>query len=48
MLTVFLYAAPNATSVWVRFVEEVSSAIAEIELTGNLPAGTPLLSPPAT
>jgi len=48
VLTLFLYAAPNASSVWVRFVEEVSSAIAEIELTGNLPAGTPLLSPPAT
>jgi hypothetical protein len=48
VLTLFLYAAPSATSVWVRVVEEVSGAIAEIELTGNLFAGTPLLSPPVT
>jgi hypothetical protein len=45
VLTLFLYAAPNAASVWVRVVEEVSGAIAEVELTTNLPAATQLLSP---
>ena len=45
VLTLFLYAAPNATSVWVRVVEEVSGAIAEVEITTNLPAATQLLSP---
>lgn len=45
VLTLFLYAAPNATSVWVRVVEEVSGAIAEVEITANLPATTQLLSP---
>jgi hypothetical protein len=45
VLTLFLYAAPNAASVWVRVVEEVSGAIAEVELTANLPAATQLLSP---
>jgi hypothetical protein len=45
VLTLFLYAAPNATSVWVRVVEEVSGAIAEVEITANLPAATQLLSP---
>ncbi|MCC5960740.1 MAG: hypothetical protein JJU24_17205 [Natronohydrobacter sp.] len=45
VLTLFLYAAPNAASVWVRVVEEVSGAIAEVEITANLPAVTQLLSP---
>jgi hypothetical protein len=45
VLTLFLYAAPNAASVWVRVVEEVSGAIAEVEITANLPAATQLLSP---
>ena len=45
VLTLFLYAAPNAASVWVRVVEEVSGAIAELEITANLPAATQLLSP---
>jgi len=44
VLTLFLYAAPNAASVWVRVVEEVSSAIAEVEITSNLPAVTQFLS----
>jgi hypothetical protein len=44
-LTLFLYAAPNATSVWIRVVEEVSGTVAEVELTTNLPAATQLLSP---
>ena len=45
VLTLFLYAAPNASSVWVRVVEEVSGAVAEVEITANLPAATQLLSP---
>jgi hypothetical protein len=45
VLTLFLYAAPNAASVWLRVVEEVSGAIAEVEITANLPAATQLLSP---
>ena len=45
VLTLFLYAAPNAGSVWVRVVEEVSGAVAEVEITPNLPAATQLLSP---
>ena len=45
VLTLFLYAASNASSVWVRIVEEVSGAVAEVEITANLPAATQLLSP---
>jgi hypothetical protein len=45
VLTLFLYAAPNAGSVWVRVVEEVTGASAEVELTTKLPAATQLLSP---
>ena len=45
VLTLFLYAAPNANSVWVRVVEEVSGAVAEVELAANLPTATQLLSP---
>jgi hypothetical protein len=45
VLTLFLYAAPNAGSVWVRVVEEVSGAVAEVEITANLPAAAQLLSP---
>lgn len=45
VLTLFLPAAPNAASVWVRVVDEVFGAVAEVELTANLPAATQLLSP---
>ncbi|ATX65514.1 DUF2793 domain-containing protein [Roseinatronobacter bogoriensis] len=45
VLTLFLYAAPNAASVWLRVVEEVSGAIAEVEIIANLPAANQLLSP---
>jgi hypothetical protein len=45
VLTLFLYAAPNAASVWVRVVEEDSGAVAEVEIASNLPAPTQLLSP---
>jgi hypothetical protein len=45
VLTLFLYAAPNAALVWTRVVEEVSGAVAEVELTVNVRAATQLLSP---
>jgi hypothetical protein len=45
VLTLFLYAAPNAASVWVRVVEEITGAVAEVEISANLPAATQLLSP---
>jgi hypothetical protein len=45
VLTLFIYAAPNDTSVWVRVVEEVSGAAAEFEFTANIPAGSQFLSP---
>jgi hypothetical protein len=44
VLSLFLHAAPNAASVWVHVVEERSGAIAEVEITTNLPATTQLLS----
>jgi hypothetical protein len=45
VLTLLIYAAPNAASVWVRVVEEISGAVAEVEITGDLPASTQLLAP---
>jgi hypothetical protein len=45
VLTLFLYAAPNAGSVWVRVVEEVS--VAEVEIASSLP-GRRSCSAPAT
>ena len=45
VLTLLIYAAANAASVWVRVTEEVSGAVAEIEITADLPAATQLLTP---
>jgi hypothetical protein len=45
VLTLFLHAAPNANSLWVRVVEEVSGTVAEVEIAANLPSWTQLLSP---
>jgi hypothetical protein len=45
VLTLFLHAAPNAGSVWVRVVEEVAGTVAEVAITANLPTLTQLLSP---
>ncbi len=41
----FIAAPPNATSVWVRVVDEVSGAVFEQEITADLPAKTQFLSP---
>lgn len=45
VLTLFIAAAPNATSVWVRAVNEVTGAVFEREITSDLPASTQFLSP---
>lgn len=45
VLTLFIAAPPNGTSVWVRVVDEVSGAVFEQELTADLPASTQFLSP---
>jgi hypothetical protein len=45
VLSLFVAAAPNAASVWVRAVNEVTSAIFEQEITTDLPAVTQFLSP---
>ena len=45
MLTLFIAAAPNGSSVWVRVVDEVSGAVFEQEITADLPANTQFLSP---
>lgn len=43
--TLFIAAPPNASSVWVRVVDEVSGAVFEQEITADLPATTQFLSP---
>jgi hypothetical protein len=45
VLTLYVAAAPNAASVWVRLVNEVSGAVFEAEITADLPANTQFLSP---
>jgi hypothetical protein len=45
VLTLFIAAAPNAASVWVRAVNEVTGAVFEREVTSDLPASTQFLSP---
>ena len=45
VLTLFIAAPPNGSSVWVRVVDEVSGAIFEQEITADLPAATQFLSP---
>lgn len=44
VLTLFIAAPPNGSSVWVRVVDEVSGAIFEQEITADLPAATQFLS----
>ncbi len=39
-LTLFIAAARNGSSVWVRVVDEVSGAVFEHEITADLPANT--------
>ncbi len=45
VLTLFIAAPPNGSSVWVRVVDEVSGAVYEQEITTDLPANTQFLSP---
>jgi hypothetical protein len=45
VLTLFIAAPPNGSSVWVRVVDEVSGAVFEQEITTDLPATTQFLSP---
>ncbi len=45
VLTLFIAAQPNGSSVWVRVVDEVSGAVFEQEITADLPANTQFLSP---
>ena len=45
VLTLFIAAAPNAASVWVRLVNEVTGAVFEQEIAADLPAATQFLSP---
>ena len=45
VLTLFIAAPPNGSSVWVQVVDEVFGAIFEQEITADLPAVTQFLSP---
>ncbi len=45
VLTLFIAAPPNGSSVWMRVVDEVSGATFEQEITADLPAATQFLSP---
>ena len=45
VLTLTVAAAPNASSVWVRVVDEVSGAVFEQEVTADLPAANQFLTP---
>jgi len=45
VLTIYIAAPPNGSSVWVRVVDEVSGAVFEQEITADLPANTQFLSP---
>ncbi len=45
VLTLFIAAPPNGSSVWVRVVDEVSGAVFEQEITADLAANTQFLSP---
>ena len=45
VLTLIIAAAPNAGSVWVRVVDEVSGAVFEQEVTADLPAANQFLAP---
>jgi hypothetical protein len=45
VLTLVIAAPPNGSSVWVRVVDEVSGAVFEQDITGDLAANTQFLSP---
>ena len=44
VLTLFIAAPPNGSSVWVLVVDEVSGAVFEQEITADLPANTQFIS----
>ena len=45
ILSLYIAAPPNGSSVCVRAVDEVSGAVFEQEITADLPANTQFLSP---
>ncbi len=45
VLTLFIAAPPNGSSVWVWVVDEVSGAVFEQEITADLPANKQFISP---
>ena len=45
VLTLTIAASPNASSVWVRVVDEVSGAVFEQEVTADLPVANQFLAP---
>jgi hypothetical protein len=45
VLTLMIAATPNAGSVWVRVVDEMSGAVFEQEVTADLPAASQFLAP---
>jgi hypothetical protein len=45
VLTPYIAAPPNGSSVWVRVADEVSGAVFEQETTVDLTANTQFLSP---
>jgi hypothetical protein len=45
VLTLMIAAAPNASSVWVRVVDEVAGAVFEQEVIADLPASNQFLTP---
>ncbi len=45
VLSIFIAAPPNGSSVWVRAVDEVSGAVFEQEISADLPATPQFLSP---
>ncbi|MDM7459766.1 MAG: DUF2793 domain-containing protein [Paracoccus sp. (in: a-proteobacteria)] len=45
VLTLFIAAPPNGSSVWMRVVDEVTGAVFEQEISADLPAATQFLSP---
>ena len=45
VLTLYIAAPPNGSSVWVRVVDEVSGTVFEQEIAADLPANTQFLSP---
>lgn len=45
VLTLFITAPPNGSSVWVRVVDEVSGAVFKQKINADLPASTQFLPP---